>query len=311
MLEEHGDHAGRYVLTTLIDEIHDDDDRIALVIDDWHRVSDPATTAAFALRRARMPPHANHRDQLVTRRTAGEPIANPRRTGRDRLRITMFQRQRGALISERRRWVAAVGQRRDALTASTDGWAAAPQLAALSLRGGGDANSLIGRLSGASDVVGEFQRRTSSTLWNPSCASFCWRRPSPSGPAVGWRRCWPVTRGQVMLEEVERRGLFLQRVDDAPGWYRYHQMFAEFLRARLTHDRPDHLEQLHRIASAWFADHGYLNEAVDHALAYDPIRAVDLVEQDETNLLEQSKMTTLLGIVQKPPQIVACGHGFN
>ena len=36
-----------------------------------------------------------------------------------------------------------------------------------------------------------------------------------------------------------------------------------------------------------------------------PDRAVDLVEQDETNLLEQSKMTTLLGIVKKlPPQLV-------
>ena len=47
VLEEHGDDAGRYVLTTLIDEIHEKDDRIALVIDDWHRVSDPATTAAL------------------------------------------------------------------------------------------------------------------------------------------------------------------------------------------------------------------------------------------------------------------------
>src|SRR5260370_17273702 len=83
-------------------------------------------------------------------------------------------------------------------------------------------------------------------------------------------------------------------------------MFAEFLRGRLTHDRPERLEQLHRIASAWFADHGYLNEAVDHALAYDPIRAFDLVAQDETNLVEQSKMTRLLGFVNKlPPQIVA------
>ena len=42
-----------------------------------------------------------------------------------------------------------------------------------------------------------------------------------------------VTRGQAMLEDVERRGLFLQRMDDDPGWYRYHQMFAEFLRGRL------------------------------------------------------------------------------
>ena len=40
MLEEHGDDACRYVLTSLIDEIHEKDDRIAVVIDDWHRVSD-------------------------------------------------------------------------------------------------------------------------------------------------------------------------------------------------------------------------------------------------------------------------------
>ena len=36
----------------------------------------------------------------------------------------------------------------DALTTSTDGWAAALQLAALSLRGGDDAASLLGRMSG-------------------------------------------------------------------------------------------------------------------------------------------------------------------
>ena len=109
-----------------------------------------------------------------------------------------------------------------------------------------------------------------------------------------------------MLEEVEQRGLFLHRLDDDPQWFRFHQMFAEFLRRRLERDGPERVEQLHRTASAWFADNGYLNEAVDHALAAgDPDRAVDLVEQDETNLLEQSKMTTLLGIVKKlPPQLV-------
>ena len=114
-----------------------------------------------------------------------------------------------------------------------------------------------------------------------------------------------VTNGQAMLEEVEQRGLFLQRLDDDPQWFRFHQMFAEFLRRRLERDGPERVQQLHRTASAWFADNGYLNEAVDHALAAgDPTDAVDLVEQDETNLLEQSKMTTLLGIVKKlPPQI--------
>src|ERR1700684_2825173 len=37
----------RYVLTSLIDEIHQKDDRIAVVIDDWHRVSDARTIAAL------------------------------------------------------------------------------------------------------------------------------------------------------------------------------------------------------------------------------------------------------------------------
>ena len=60
----------------------------------------------------------------------------------------------------------------DALTASTDGWAAALQLAALSLRGGGDACSLIGRLSGASDVVGEFLAENVVDTLEPELREF-------------------------------------------------------------------------------------------------------------------------------------------
>ena len=308
VLEEHGDHAGRYVLTTLIDEIHDDDDRIALVIDDWHRVSDPATTAALGF----LLEHGCHHMQIIVTSwsRAGLPVSRLRI--QDEL-VEIGCESRCFNDSEARSFLNDVGGLQlsgsdvDALTASTDGWAAALQLAALSLRGGGDANSLIGRLSGASDVVGEFLAENVVDTLEPELREFLLATSITERTCGGLASVLAgVTRGQVMLEEVERRGLFLQRVDDAPGWYRYHQMFAEFLRGRLTHDRPDHLEELHRIASAWFADHGYLNEAVDHALAYDPIRAVDLVEQDETNLLEQSKMTTLLGIVQKlPPQIAA------
>jgi serine/threonine-protein kinase PknK len=308
VLAEHGDNADRYVLTTLIDDIHEKDDRIGLVIDDWHRVSDPATTAALGF----LLEHGCHHMQVIVTSwsRAGLPVSRLRirdelvEIGCDSLRFDG---------SEARSFLNDVGGLQlsgsdvDALTASTDGWAAALQLAALSLRSGGDANSLIGRLSGASDVVGEFLAENVIDTLEPELREFLLSTSITERTCGGLASALAgVTRGQAMLEDVERRGLFLERVDDDPDWYRYHQMFAEFLRGRLKHDRPDHLEQLHRIASAWFADHGYLNEAVDHALAYDPIRAVDLVERDETNLLEQSKMTTLLGIVNKlPPQIVA------
>ena len=77
VLEEHGDDAARYVLTSLIDDIHENDDRITLVIDDWHRVSDPETIAALGVpARVRMPSPADHRDQLVGRGTAAEQVAH-------------------------------------------------------------------------------------------------------------------------------------------------------------------------------------------------------------------------------------------
>ena len=195
----------------------------------------------------------------------------------------------------------------DALTTSTDGWVAALQLATLSLRGDDDAASLLGRMSGRNDIIGEFLAENVLDTLEPEMLEFLLLTSITERTCGGLASALAkVARGQAMLEEVERRGLFLQHIDDDRNWFRYHHMFAEFLRRRLERDRPEQIEQLHRTASAWFAENGCLNEAVDHALAAgDPARAVDLVEQDETYLIERSKMTTLLGIVKKlPPQLV-------
>lgn len=195
-----------------------------------------------------------------------------------------------------------------ALAASTDGWAAGLRLATLFLRGGADAARLLGRLCGAHDVIGELLAESVLDTLEPEIADFM------LATSITERTCGGLAsalseqpRGLAMLEEVARRGLFLHRVDDDPGWFRYHQLFAEFLGRRLARDDPGRSRRLHRTAAAWFAEHGYLNEAVNHALAVDdPKLAVDLVERDETRLLEESKMTTFLEIAKKlPPRLLA------
>src|SRR6476660_7173054 len=194
-----------------------------------------------------------------------------------------------------------------AVAASTDGWAAGLRLATLFLRGGADASSLLGRHAAQMTSSVSSWPRASSTHWNRRSPTSCWQRRSPRGPAAHWHRRCPSSRGLAMLEEVARRGLFPHRVDDHPGWFRHHQLFAEFLGRRLARDAPERSRRLHRTAAAWFAEHGYLNEAVNHALAVDdPKLAVDLVERDETRLLEESKMTTFLEIATKlPPRLLA------
>ena len=309
VLEEHGDDAARYVLTSLIDEIHEKDDRIALVIDDWQRVTDAGTTAALGF----LLEHGCHHLQVIVTSwsRAGLPLSKLR------IHDELVEIDGGSLrfdANEARSLLNDIGGLQlpgsdvEALTTSTDGWAAALQLATLSLRGGADADHLVTEMSGANDVIGDFLAESVFDNTEPELAQFLLASSITERICGGLASALAqTTHGQAMLEEVERRGLFLQRVDGDPEWFRYHQMFAEFLRRRLERDHPDRVAHLHDCASTWYAEHGYLSEAVDHALASgDPVRAVDLVEQDETRLLEQSKMTTLLGIIKKlPPQLVA------
>jgi LuxR family transcriptional regulator, maltose regulon positive regulatory protein len=43
---------------------------------------------------------------------------------------------------------------------------------------------------------------------------------------------------QALLEEAERAGLFLIPLDEVRGWWRYHHLFADLLRARLQEKQP-------------------------------------------------------------------------
>lgn len=55
--------------------------------------------------------------------------------------------------------------------------------------------------------------------------------------------------GQMRLEEIERRGLFLQRMDDTGEWFCYHPLFGNFLRQRCQWELAAELPEIHRAAA--------------------------------------------------------------
>jgi LuxR family maltose regulon positive regulatory protein len=82
-----------------------------------------------------------------------------------------------------------------------------------------------------------------------------------------------------MLEALDRANLFLVPLDDRRRSYRYHQLFADVLRAHLVEEQPDRVPDLHRRAGAWYEQNGERSDAIRHAMAGgDLARAADLVE---------------------------------
>ncbi|MEV6138025.1 protein kinase [Nocardia sp. NPDC051990] len=308
-LEEHGDEAERYVLTSLINEIHQTREPFAVVIDDWHRVTNPVTVAAldFLLDKG-----GHHLQIIVTSRSRqGLPLSRMR--VEDEL-IEIVSEDLRFDIDESREFLIDLGglplveQDVANLCASTDGWVAALQLASLSLRNHQDPAEFISHLSGRHHAIAEYLADNVLGTLDPALLDFMLDTSVPE------RVCAELAstlsqrdQCQALLEQVEQRDLFLRALDDERVWFRYHHLFADFLRRRLERDHPGRLPTLHRAASQWFSERRMLSEAVDHALAAgDPDRAADLVERDGMALVERSQMSTLLGLIAKlPTELVA------
>lgn len=307
-LEYHGEGADRYVLTALINEIHDAGEPVVLVIDDWHRVDAAATIAAmeFLLDNA-----CHHLLVVVTTQSrSGLPVSRMR-VRDDLVEIDSTDLRFDAV--EAHALLVDLGGLTleqddvDELTATTEGWAAGLQLASLSLRGSDDPAQLIESLSGRHRAIGDYLTENVLDTLEADMLDFLLatsvaeRVHGDLAAALSH-----VDHGQIMLERAEERDLFLRAIDDNREWFRYHPLFAQCLQQRLEREHPERIADLHRTASRWFADRKLVSEAVDHALAAgDPDRAVELVERDGIYLLERSQMSTLLGLVAKlPPRIV-------
>ena len=213
-------------------------------------------------------------------RVAAGPVASARRAGRDpRGRAALHPDEAAAYLNE---MMGLQLTARDvaALEGRTEGWIAALQLAALSMQGRDDVAGFIAGFAGddryvvdylAEEVLQRQPDRVQAFLLQTSILGRL------SGPL-----CDAVTGqggGKAMLEALDRGNLFLVPLDDRRRWYRYHQLFADVLQARLLDEQPGQVPDLHRRASAWYQQNGEPSEAISHALAAgDFERAADLVE---------------------------------
>ena len=107
---------------------------------------------------------------------------------------------------------------------------------------------------------------------------------------------------QRILDRLERDNLFTIPLDTHREWYRYHHLFGELLRHELRQTRLAEIPGLHRRAAAWYEEHRFADEAIQHWLeAREFARALPLMEQNVIGYLERAEFKTVLGWLEVLP----------
>jgi LuxR family transcriptional regulator, maltose regulon positive regulatory protein len=274
------------------------EDEVLLVLDDYHQIESPAVHRSLAYLLEHVPPHVHV--VVSARADPPLPLARLRAAGQlaeFRASDLRFTREEAAAVLREvvGRDVPLADASLTALDARTEGWAAGLQLAALSLRDHPDIDRFITNFSGSHRYVLDYLTEEVLERQPPDLRSFLLE--TSVLPRLSGDLCNAVTGrmdSQAMLEAIERANLFLVPLDEVRGWWRYHHLFADLLRVRLSQERHDKVEELHRRAADWHEAHGLADDAIHHALAAgDAPRAARLVEYYADGCIQGGREATL------------------
>jgi LuxR family transcriptional regulator, maltose regulon positive regulatory protein len=269
------------LLATLLNELSAVPNDIVLVLDDYHVIDAHDVHEGIAFLLEHLPPQIH----LVIATRADPALPLGRLRGRGELVEVRAADLRFTLDEADAYLDGVMGldlSARDvaALEGRTEGWIAALQLAALSMQGRDDVAGFIAGFAGDDRYIVDYlveevlHRQPEPVRSFLLETSVLGRLSGPLCDAVTGR-----DGGRAMLEALDRGNLFLVPLDDRRWWYRYHQLFADVLRARLLDERPDRVPELHRRATEWYERNGQRSEAIRHALAAEDLeRAADLIE---------------------------------
>lgn len=155
------------------------------------------------------------------------------------------------------------------LCSKTEGWAAGLKIASIYLQDQEHYSQFIREFSGSHRFVMDFlmddllDRQPEhirlfllhTSILDRFCASLC----------------FALTENESafsILPVLERTNLFIVPLDQNRTWFRYHHLFAEFLRKMLEqYATPAQLAAIHTRACGWYSAQHMYKEAIPHALA--------------------------------------------
>lgn len=264
-------------LNLIVEALHKDGRPVFIVLDDYHRPACPELDRLLSRMAQMLPANARLVVSARVRPNLGVPqlLASgfASELSADSLRLTREESRRLLDTEMSDAEFATVFDR-------TEGWPVALQLARLVLRGHNGGSPALRHLTGrgshlsaylTDQVLGGLPTDVVDFLLETSILE---RFNAELTDAVRDR-----TDSWSFMDQLEPLQSLITPLEDDDVWYRYHHLFAEYLRQLLTQRRPGDVARLHDRASRAFEAKGMLVEAVRHAAAAGDIaRCAGLIE---------------------------------
>ena len=182
----------------------------------------------------------------------------------------------------------------------TEGWAAGLQLAALALHGRSP-EVVMQSFGGSHRFVLDYLASEVLERLAPDLREFLIR--SAVLQRFNAEMCDSVlglTNSREMIARAAVANLFLVPLDEENGWFRYHHLLAEILKAENT---PEERRAICLRAARWWKTQGQPAEAVQYALdaqAYD--EACTIIREAAVPTAESGQFNTALGWLERLPR---------
>ena len=177
----------------------------------------------------------------------------------------------------------------------SEGWVAGLRLAAIALADHPDPERFVTEFSGSERTVSgyllaEVLERQPADVRELLLRTSLLDRVS--GPLADFLT--GGSRSEQTLQSLADANAFVTALDARRSWFRYHHLFADFLRLELRRTTPQLIGPLHRAASQWHEEHGDVVEAIRHAQAgNDWPGATRLLADNFFDLMDQGHMPTV------------------
>lgn len=178
------------------------------------------------------------------------------------------------------------------LVEKTEGWGAGLQLATALLNESDNQDAVVAQLTGTQPYIFDYLMEEVFGQQADDIQSFLLR--SSVFTELNPETCATVLKipsAHEILIKLEKNSLFISRLNTQKRWYRYHQLFRDFLLSKFKLQSPDDYTATQTTAGEYFAQSRQSETAIQHFIAADDeTRAARMLCDFADNYLMQGRV---------------------